>query len=385
MNLFASGSNAHGQLSNGSVEDSHSFARCSFVETVELDDCKILNIACGANHTLLLLEHRRTGQTELLGSGDGAAGQLGSEGSSLIFKPIRLPQEYCCRLISAAWQTSYVVLSCKGKADLLISMGADDFGDLGTGRVKNKEQGFHYVKFDHLFGEPCPVISVESLSSGPRHVIATLNAVFADGSTQCLTVGWGASRHGQLGQIDSSIVSAPRIVSHVDGITSAALGSQHTVLLHASGRVLGMGSNRKGQLQGIQRAHDVRDVCCTWNGTYTVLDDHNVTATGSNNKGQLGRPITDSLEPGPVQFPFVPKTRRLIRIACGSEHILVLFLLHETSAKEVWGWGWNEHGNMGTGSIDDVVVPVRIWPQDNDAYEAVNVWAGAGTSWIETK
>ena len=40
---------------------------------------------------------------------------------------------YSFRLISASWETSYGVLSCSDKGDVVISMGSDEFGDLGVG------------------------------------------------------------------------------------------------------------------------------------------------------------------------------------------------------------------------------------------------------------
>jgi protein ATS1 len=79
----------------------------------------------------------------------------------------------------------------------------------------------------------------------------------------------------------------------------------------------------------------------------------------------------------------VPDARRVVDFACGSEHVLCV-LESEGGHAEVWGWGWNEHGNLATGSLDDVKVPVRIWPSlpAQAKEKVVGVWAGCGTSWI---
>ncbi|KAG1727899.1 hypothetical protein EDB19DRAFT_1748741 [Suillus lakei] len=55
-----------------------------------------------------------------------------------------------------------------------------------------------------------------------------------------------------------------------------------------------------------------------------------------------------------------------------------------SSDMEVWGWGWNEHGNLGLGHTDDVLKPIKIWPAGGHALDGriVQVWAGNGTSWI---
>ena len=122
-----------------------------------------------------------------------------------------------------------------------------------------------------------------------------------------------------------------------------------------------------------------------------------VLATGSNSHGQLGRGnCTDSKEPvnlRPVDFPSNDEARRLRAVVCGSEHILVLTALStpdvtgdEESAVEVWGWGWNEHGNLGLGNTTDVTTPTKIWPSVSDtdysSSTVVGAWAGCGTSWI---
>jgi hypothetical protein len=56
----------------------------------------------------------------------------------------------------------------------------------------------------------------------------------------------------------------------------------------------------------------------------------------------------------------LPDTRRVVDFVCGSENVLCV--LESEGHMEVWGWGWNEHGNLATGSLDDVKVPITIWP-----------------------
>ena len=70
---------------------------------------------------------------------------------------------------------------------------------------------------------------------------------------------------------------------------------------------------------------------------------------------------------GIVVFPStLNTTHTTVQIACGSEHVLALVKsLDQDSAtptSQIWGWGWNEHGNLGLGDTEDVKLPVRIWP-----------------------
>ncbi|KAJ7238514.1 regulator of chromosome condensation 1/beta-lactamase-inhibitor protein II [Mycena haematopus] len=406
--LLGIGSNAHGQLSNTSLDDSHLFSPCCFYGCTPgalPAGRKLLHLAFGANHTLALLKFRENGNTELWGCGDGKAGQLSpsydySDGSeSTVFRPLDLSLErlglpgYLPRLVAASWETTYVVLSRQDMPDVLISMGADDFGDLGIGAKRAgklpAKDAIHIVRFDHLERNGVAVnndsLLVESLAAGQHHVVVRLKA-----AAGYLTVGWGTSRHGQLGDVEKPSVSAPALISRDESIVFAALGHQHTVFLHADGTVSGLGSNKKRQLDGIDAITRARSVVCTWNGTYIITngagDAWNLLSAGNNANGQLGRDDSHSVHGNlaRVEFPFSPTTHRLLQVACGSEHVLASFIVLSSSTTEVWGWGWNEHGNLGVGTTEDVRVPVKIWP--SEASQAlsgdVGIWAGSGTSWI---
>ncbi|GLB43542.1 putative rcc1 blip-ii [Lyophyllum shimeji] len=186
---------------------------------------RVLNVTSGANHTIVLGETRGDDGnhgTEIWGSGDGSTGQLGPEylqlirdgAPSTIFRPINLPLQqfglagYQIKRVTASWETTYVVLSCEGKGDVVISMGADDFGDLGIGgkakgKGKEKEGPVHIVSFAHLTVDGNPLrnatIAVQAIAAGQHHVVAQLSVTGKDWDTRTCIVGWGASRHGQLG------------------------------------------------------------------------------------------------------------------------------------------------------------------------------------------
>ncbi|KAK7050962.1 alpha tubulin suppressor [Paramarasmius palmivorus] len=455
LTLLASGSNAQGQLANGTTEDSHFFAPCIFSDS-NLKLKKILQIASGANHTLLLaeIEDPDAGvQTRLYGCGDGSLGQLGvprhedkeTNIGSLVFRPVYLPleeeglEDYRPKAICTSWQTTYIVLACQGKPDQLISMGSNDFGDLGVGKSPSRSLPFHIVRFDHLDVDGVSLdpnhLVIEAIAAGQHHIIAQLHTRLSNTMACDVLVGWGTCRHGELGPQDTAastssinnfkgkgktdkgptFFSTPRIIPSTfdrlseDKIVSIALGNQHSVFLRQSGKVHGLGSNRRRQLAGLEDVKKVvEDIGCTWNGTYLVVHDteagtehiRRIYATGSHQKGQLGRralllPSASSssgledLQLDQVDFAIDVTSRSLTTIACGSEHVLALFTSQTTGVfSEVWGWGWNEHGNLGTGSTEDVGLPVRIWPtEEEDSNPAmqgrvVGIWAGCGTSWI---
>ncbi|PPQ69371.1 hypothetical protein CVT26_002526 [Gymnopilus dilepis] len=408
--LLSSGSNAQGQLGNGTLEDSHSFQICSFdghpPKSLPHGTKSIAGFAAGANHTLILLE-TEDGRNALWGVGDGRKGQLGSRyqgdtqggSSSALFRRIELSLEakglsgYSYKFIAATWETSYAVLSCPGKSDVVISFGSDDFGDLGIGGLKGKKkaQDFHVVSFEHIF--PSADISVLSISSGQRHIIARIQS----GSSLVLA-GWGASRHGQLGlPAGTPFVSIPRLVTTDSGPdhrapTACALGIQHSVIQYNSDCLTGLGSDRKAQLQVVTAlktsASQILHVGCTWNGTHVVThgeEGWKIHSSGSNSDSQLGWRAESDPKAGIVHFPFNLAATTSVTIACGSEHVLALIRPSSGShqgGSQVWGWGWNEHGNLGLGHTEDVPAPVRLWPMGADVVDIHGIWAGSGTSWI---
>ena len=436
ITLLSTGSNAHGQLGNNTLDDSHLFQPCSFTNypsnSLPPGTSAILSVASGANHTLVLLElidQLGLKKTELWGCGDGRTGQLGKNyreeslaGSSTAkFRKIELFLEenglsgYSYRLISASWETSYAVLSCSGKEDVVISMGSDEFGDLGIGGftkttgIEKSEKDFHVVKFDHLFtpsGIPNS-LRVKFITSGQRHT--TVHLQISESANIPLLVGWGTSRHGQLGQLAPSsesnpkpppFTSRPHIIA-LDNVVSSALGIHHSLFLHASGQISALGSNRKNQLHSLP-TKSVQSVGCTWNGSYAVVESDEgwrIYSSGSNSHGQLGLkpdPLDVGIpNSGIVYFPEIFDSESTsIEIACGSEHILVLSRhnVEDRSVQQMiklWGWGWNEHGNLGTGNTDDTFQPLKIWSNElgfisyfKGVHELVGIWAGPGTSWI---
>ncbi|KAI0056460.1 RCC1/BLIP-II [Artomyces pyxidatus] len=417
--LYAAGSNGKGQLATGTLDDAHSLQPCNFsgspppslpVGTISID-----SLVGGGNHTvaLLLREDRRK---ELWGCGDGSKGQLGpaytadAGADTVFFRPVRFPLPGCrfegfsVEKVAACWETTYLVVSKDGCSDAVISMGGDDFGDLGVGGLREKgmvrANAFHVVDFTSVVAGDARRIAVKDIAAGPHHVVVHLQVAYADGSMREHVTGWGACRHGQLGPLESpsrrplAFVSAPHAIPFdaEDPITAIGAGNQHTVLLHSSGRVSGLGSNKKHQLSGLSDVSNARAIACTWNGTYVLAEYADagtcLFSVGSAAKGQLGRPPEADHALAPVKFS---SSSGLRHFACGSEHVLAVVSNQEGSEEpqyEVWGWGWNEHGNLATGSLEDVHTPIKVWPTSSAVHghvDDIRAWAGCGSSWIAVR
>ncbi|TBU58163.1 RCC1/BLIP-II [Dichomitus squalens] len=407
LTLLSTGSNSCGQLGIGNIDDVHRFTPCIFrgaaLGSLPEHVVGIEQIACGGNHTLALLR-TDDGKTKLWGCGDGRKGQLGPSYTSevrekaenaAVFRRLDLgahleragilsgiSEEYNTRLVAAGWETTYAVLSYPNRSDVLLSMGSDDYGNLGVDTNTQRTRHDIYVvdlrRAVRASDDSMSTITILSLAAGPHHTIVHVRLRDPDGSSVTYFAGW-------------------------------ALGRHHTVYMQTSGKLVGLGSNRKGQLDELSTLDDVEQVGCTWNGTYALLRSGTVVATGSNTHSQLGRGPTVLVPQSalqPVAFLFSSKTHRVASLVCGSEHVLCLVDAGQHGLhREVWGWGWNEHGNLGTGGTADTDVPLRVWPPASSAAscanadaddsttsregsgnqrhgDVLNVWAGCGTSWI---
>jgi len=149
-----------------------------------------------------------------------------------------------------------------------------------------------------------------------------------------------------------------------DRVVDVACGRRHTVAVDSQNRLWTWGENKYGQLgrvtkgkkdhtpsvvdmKGEIRKDDTVSVFCGW--SHTVIHvvgpkGNKVIGFGRNDKGQLG--IGSDLQVDVPTEIFPDKEIRYVR--CGSESTMII-----DAKDQVWGCGWNEHGNLGTGDQDD--------------------------------
>ena len=341
MHLFAAGSNAKGQLATGDDKDAHEFKPCKFLvggKAEVVAPGSVIKVVAGANHSIALLEDPATLERSLWGAGDGSKGQLGpqirhSTEPHYAYHPldISLPNETCSiEDVCAAWETSFVRVHGRTTyRDYILSFGSNEQGLLGVA------PGITPLDVNNV-NFPFTGYEVAFFTTGPRTAYAIMKDLRVAQAKRVL-VGWGASRHGQLaitsGGLDTTqathsvATTVPRVIDlpQDEDVEFVAGGFQHALILTTSGRLLGLGSNKKGQL-GVCTSVSLEEggplsIGATWNASF-VLDESRRTfiACGSNNHGQLGG-VLDSRLLATVSLPegFVVDLW-----VCGSEHVLVL-------------------------------------------------------------
>ena len=180
--------------------------------------------------------------------------------------------------------------------------------------------------------------------------------------------GWGQARHGELRHVPPTppYVWYTPVVVHAwpaPHTSSLALGMHHTVIgVYARGEteLVAYGSNRRGQLDVPRGGRAGRWIpTCNWHTTLLWGDDV-MEVYGAREHGQ-------GLGPG------VP-CGGAVQLSSGSEHSAML------RDGCVYGWGWNEHGNVGGGGAAAAVGAPSVLARD-----AEGVWTGYGTTWVKLR
>lgn len=356
LSLWSAGSNARGQLAHGDDEDAHRLEPALFeiggVEQTTLPG-RITQIACGANHTLAIIES--DSERLIWGVGDNSKGQLGISQSTQefhTFRPLNLGVQNqgkegkeTVEMVQAAWETSFTVLR-SAKEDRIISFGSNDFGLLGDGlSVSDTPETARQVTLDCLgtsgLKDFCP--QVTHFKSGPRHALAVISYEVS-GERRDTLIGWGACRHHELeirdpkeenkppskGTRFSSKPIAINTWKNPQKVADLAVGQQHALVLLNDGQVVMLGSNAKCQLPSAEGSSLDSQICrvyCSWNnslvasGTILPPSIDSLWSYGRNLHGQLGRSEETGVAQNQIRFPVHLAIRNAV---CGSEHCLIM-------------------------------------------------------------
>lgn len=199
------------------------------------------------------------------------------------------------------------------------------------------------------------------VSAGASHSLALLSGN--------LVVSWGRGEDGQLGHGDAEDRLQPTLISSLEGqkVESVICGSDHSIAYSESdlqvyswgwgdfGR-LGHGTSSDvftpqpvKVLQGLK----IKQIACGDSHCLAVTTNGEVHSWGRNQNGQLGLGSTeDSLIPVKIEaFKGIP----IKMIAAGAEHTAAV-----TENGDLYGWGWGRYGNLGLGDRNDRLIPERV-------------------------
>ena len=352
------GDNGDGQLDNGQASNTSDVPGMA-----QLDPgVQLTQVSAGCDHAVALTA---TGQVLAWGADD--QGQLGVPAQSApITHPVTVPIPAPVTSVQSGCSFS-TALDTSGR---VWTWGSNSVGQLGT-------------------GSPAPFNATPTMVSLPTGtIVKTISAGEGFGVALNATgklFAWGIDNRGQLGDGGHRTGSTVPVRVHLPSGTTAtfvASGSEHSLALTSTGRVLAWGDNDFGQLGDgttIERDTPVRITMPSSVKKVTKLIGGGVfslaltgaghlLAWGSNAFGELGDgTFTDHLQPEPVALGSTTVTSA----AAGGLHVLA-----RTSNGGILAWGENEFGQLGNNSTTNSNVPIT---PDIPAGTVVAVGAGSGS------
>ncbi len=180
--------------------------------------------------------------------------------------------------------------------------------------------------------------------------------------------GSGYNAEGELGQGDTAQRTTSTQIGSSNNWVSVAAGEYHTVALKSDGTLWVWGSNGYGQL-GIsgspnlltptQIGSDNDWVSVVAGSYYTIAMKRNGTlwGWGYNGYGELGNRLDTGNTTTPIQ---IGTDQDWISVNASAFHTIAL-----KSDGTLWGWGFNEYGELGTGDTTNRDTPTQIGTDDN--------------------
>ncbi|XP_028353112.1 RCC1 and BTB domain-containing protein 2 isoform X4 [Physeter macrocephalus] len=239
--------------------------------------------------------------------------------------------------------------------DEIFVLGTNCCGCLGLGDVQSTIEP---RRLDSLSGKK---IACLSYGSGPHVVLATAEGeVFTWGHNGYSQLGNGTTNHGLVPCHISTNLSNKQVIE-------VACGSYHSLVLTSDGEVFAWGYNNSGQVGSGSTANQpiprrvtgclqnkvVVNVACGQMCSMAVVNTGEVYVWGYNGNGQLGLGSSGN-QPTPCRVAALQGIR-VQRVACGYAHTLVL-----TDEGQVYAWGANSYGQLGTGNKSNQSYPTPV-------------------------
>lgn len=368
--ILACGSNGNFQLGTGDDADTDTLREIS-VENAS----KPVQFAFGGNHTLILFED---GQVHACG--DNSWGQCGIQKKEVVRSFTKVPGKFS--KIAAGWEFS-VLLSGDGK---LYSCGHGPKGELGLGESVTDATSLTRVELP----KGVKASDIAEIKASISHVLAKTS----DGKF----VGWGASRKGQLGEMEYQKTNrgqnkpigqlwTPRIVEFSG--SQYCMGRDRTIVAKVRRRgekVLGMSGDdsANGDEIGVEEQEtkigigifgkDPEYIDCAPLTVKAMWSSVHYTQTGQNGVEIIskGNNLHGQLYNFTAQSP-------IAAFEVGSEHGLVLL-----ADNTVYAWGWGEHGNCGRKQRESVTFDYLnlIYSEQE---KVVGLACGLATTWLVTE
>ncbi|QPG75590.1 hypothetical protein FOA43_002947 [Brettanomyces nanus] len=359
--LLCCGSNNGYQLGVGDNNDRH-------VMTVSKlhSHKRIVKMASGAEHTLLILEDGK-----LMGCGTNGRQQLFLDSlveRSPVFETVHLLSAFKFKTIACGWEYSIAVT----RDERIFVSGYGANGELGLGKdIRSSTKGYGEI-----------MVNGENRGGVKQLKSSIHSSIIQFGNDQVWA--WGNNKKGQLvdyGKNESlKIIWEPVQLEFDKGlkVIDYAMGRDFTVFIvqdeHDKLKSLFRGRDNfdiERRLASLHLSNDSFEcIESMWTSIHLIDDRRRIKSIGNNSYGQT--------------FPGTDDDSPYIHYATGSEHGLC------STHNEAFSWGWGEHGNCGEHtrgdkSVDDVTFDYLnlLYRTNGKKEKIVDVFAGCATSFIQ--
>jgi alpha-tubulin suppressor-like RCC1 family protein len=287
------GSNAYGQLGNGTTANSTTPVPVSGLTSV-------VKISAGGHHTCAISGSFMGGKIYCWG--DNSYGQLGNGSTVSSTTPVEVPGITNAIAISAGLNHTCAILGWNQVTVRKVECwGLNDHGQLGNKSFTNSSVPRLVVK--SAAAPTAALTTVEAITAGSLHTCAAL----ANETVRC----WGADNYGQLGNgthmatggsaTPVVVKTSPTVATPLKGATAVSAGANFTCAVGFFGSAGGFkcwGAGGQGQLDSGSTANRYAPVY--WNSkgfslvgtggmhTCALPSDGKLVCSGMNQNGQLG-------------------------------------------------------------------------------------------------
>ena len=269
--------------------------------------------------------------------GENRSGQLGDGSTMNRLRPVPVSGLSDITAVSAGESHSLAI----GSNGIVWAWGSNTYGQLGNGTTS---QSFIPVQVSELSG----VTAVAALDT------ASL-ALKSDGTVWA----FGENFQGQLGNGTNTDSMLPIQVMNLTNVKAIAAAGDHCLALKTDGTVWYWGDTLNGSVSKYStpvRMNELSDVAAVSLGAHSAAvlkNDGTVWTWGTNWQGQLGTGDLPEKRTGvPVQVEGVSDVKT---ISTKGWHTVV-----QKNDGSVWGWGYNEYGQLGNSDNADSTIPVKM-------------------------
>lgn len=349
------GDNANSQLGVAGLSKSTKYPTPQHVVIAGLENDEVVVQVAAGNTTAYVL----TSYGRVFSWGNNIQGQAGVGSYPPAYYEVPTEAAFPRNVVQIVGGNTYVAaLTATGE---VYTAGSAANGRLGNGQSSGKVLAPTKVKA--LDG-----VVISQIAGGDDHTLA----VSASGEMYA----WGNNRYGKLGLGDNApnpVLTPLKSTVAPPEVSAVAAGKNHSLLLTVDGGIYSFGQNASGALglgftstqlgsrstpTKIESLPKISQVVAGNDFSTVLAKTGEVFAWGSNTNGRLGTGSTQPPYNSTSVSPAIPAGVRVAELssAATASHVLAL-----ATTGELYAWGYNVAGQTGNGAtVTTVATPTRV-------------------------